>query len=450
LPKLIRVRIEGRHTFQKIIANTGWLFLDKILRMGVGFFVGVWIARYLGPEQFGSYNYALSFVALFAAIAALGLDGIVVRDIAQDPDRRDEILGTAFALRLSAGLITLLAAVTAIWMLRPGDTLMRWLVGILAAVTVFQAFDVIDFLFQAQVRSKFSIYAKNGSFLVFTVVKIGLILLEMPLIAFAWVGLAEVIGSAVGLIMVYRRTGNTFASWKIRSATARRLLHDSWPLMFAYLSYWVYMRIDQVMIGSILDDHAVGIYSVATRIFEIPLSLFLLISTSCFPVLTELYARDKAVFWIRYSQITYFYTIVAFILLACVYLFGRNAVMLAFGRSYADSYPILTIQILGLIFMANAGLRSAYLTISSNQRLIFATTVFSAVANVVMNLFLIPRFHAAGAAWANALTQMISLLILNAVFSETRGIFRIQMRALFMIPPKGMLMRTRAMISEKI
>jgi hypothetical protein len=60
-----------------------------------------------------------------------------------------------------------------------------------------------------------------------------------------------------------------------------------------------------------------------------------------------------------------------------------------------------------------------------------------------MNLFLIPRFHAACAAWANVLTQMIFLLILNAVFSEAIVIFIIQMKAVFMIPPKGMFLRTR-------
>ena len=62
LTSFIRVRLEGRATLQKILANTGWLFIDKIIRMGVGLLVGVWIARYLGPAQFGLYNYAVAFV----------------------------------------------------------------------------------------------------------------------------------------------------------------------------------------------------------------------------------------------------------------------------------------------------------------------------------------------------------------------------------------------------
>ena len=50
LPDIIRHRLEGRQNLQNIISNTGWLFADRILRMVVGMFVGVWLARYLGPD----------------------------------------------------------------------------------------------------------------------------------------------------------------------------------------------------------------------------------------------------------------------------------------------------------------------------------------------------------------------------------------------------------------
>jgi O-antigen/teichoic acid export membrane protein len=83
----------------RYFANTSWLFGEKILRMIVGLFVGIWVARYLGPEQFGLLSYAQSFVGLFTAIATLGLDGIVVRELVKDPSRRDELIGTAFWLK---------------------------------------------------------------------------------------------------------------------------------------------------------------------------------------------------------------------------------------------------------------------------------------------------------------------------------------------------------------
>lgn len=437
LPTFLRRRLEGRDELQKIINNIVWLFLDKLLRMGVGLFVGVWIARYLAPVQFGAYNYALAFVTLFAAFASLGLDGIVVRDISCDPSSRDMILGTAFILKLCSGVVTLVLAVVIVCLIRPGDLLTQWLVAIITAGTIFQAFDVIDFWFQSQVQSKYTVYAKNGSFLLFTFIKICLILLKQPLISFAWVAFAETVVGAAALVLVYRKIGKKISSWSVSISTAKRLLHESWPLMFAYLSCIVYMRIDQVMIGSMLDNRAVGIYSAATRIFEIPLSLILLVSGTIYPIITELYVKDRQMFWARYYQATYYYTISSVILLIGAYFLGHWSVELIFGKSYAEATNILLIQLLGLVFMANAGLRSSYLTISSNQRIIMVTTFFSAIANIVMNYFLIPVFHVAGAAFASVITQMLSLLILNICFRETRVIFWVQLKALCLLPYKS-------------
>ncbi|MEK6737405.1 MAG: oligosaccharide flippase family protein, partial [Planctomycetota bacterium] len=158
LPPFIMGRLEGRASLQNILANTGWLFADRILRMVVGLFVGVWIARYMGPEQFGVYNYALVFVGMFSALSNLGLDGIVVRNVVRNPARMDTILGTAFFLKFAGGIITVIVSVGAIMVLRPGDSVAGWLVGITAVGAIFQAFDTIDFWFQSHVKSKYTVY----------------------------------------------------------------------------------------------------------------------------------------------------------------------------------------------------------------------------------------------------------------------------------------------------
>ena len=208
LPSFIRIRLEGRISLQNILVNTGWLFVDKILRMGVGLLVGVWVARYLGPEQFGLYSYALSFVALFSTFATLGLDGIVVRDIVRDLSYKDEILGTAFVLKFIGGIVTLLLTIFSISIIRPEESLTRWLVMIIAAGTIFQAFDVIDFWFQSQVQSKYTVYAKNIAFLIIALLKSILILTKAPLIAF--MGMSEVVLNTIGLVFAYKLNGYTF------------------------------------------------------------------------------------------------------------------------------------------------------------------------------------------------------------------------------------------------
>lgn len=91
--------------FKRYFLNTGWLFIGNISRMLASLLVGIWVARYLGPKEFGVLNYASSFVALFSVLTTLGLDGIVVRELVKDSSKSNTILGTAFGLKLLGFLL---------------------------------------------------------------------------------------------------------------------------------------------------------------------------------------------------------------------------------------------------------------------------------------------------------------------------------------------------------
>ena len=168
----------------QIVANISWLFADRILRMGFGLIVGVWVARYLGVQQFGIVNYATAFVAIFNPLATLGLDVVVVRRLVADPEQQQQILGTSFWMRFVAGWLTWAIAIIGIYVLRPDDRTMIVTVTILGAASIFQSIDTIDLWFQSQVQSKYSVLAKNAAFLATASIKVGLIVIQAPLLAF--------------------------------------------------------------------------------------------------------------------------------------------------------------------------------------------------------------------------------------------------------------------------
>ena len=185
--------------FIKYFKNTSWVFVEKIIRFTVGLFVGVWVARYLGPERFGLLSYAQSFVGLFTVIASLGLNGIVVRELVKNNNLNDEIIGTAFWLKLIAAFGVLLILAIAI-NFTSNDTYTNILIFIIASATIFQSFNVVDFYFQSKVMSKFVVYANIISLFLSSIVKITLILNEAPLVAFAWVILFDSFILACGFI----------------------------------------------------------------------------------------------------------------------------------------------------------------------------------------------------------------------------------------------------------
>ena len=214
--------LKNHQGFMKYFKNTSWLFGEKILRMVVGLFVGIWVARYLGPEQFGLFSYAQSFVGLFTAIAALGLDGIVVRELVKDESRRDELIGTAFWLKLIGAIAVLLILAIAV-NFTSNDHATNIIVFIVASATVFQAFNVVDFYFQAKVMSKYIVYANVISLFLSSIVKVVLILNEAPLVAFAWVVLFDSFVLACGFI--YYCIKINILGCKIQNSYSYNLLH---------------------------------------------------------------------------------------------------------------------------------------------------------------------------------------------------------------------------------
>ena len=132
--------------FHKYFANTSWLLGERILRMTISLFVGIYVARYLGPERYGLLSYALSFVLLFSALASLGLDDILVRELVNHPDKRQNLLGTVFWLKVF-GTVVMGTAISAVLQFKAEDQQTYWMIALITFGFLFQATNVVDFFF---------------------------------------------------------------------------------------------------------------------------------------------------------------------------------------------------------------------------------------------------------------------------------------------------------------
>ncbi len=432
LPPFLRSKLDGRYTLQKILSNTGWLFADRLLRMGAGLVVGVWIARYLGPEQYGLFNYVVAFVALWTPLAGLGLEGIVVRDLVREPDCQNETLGTAFVLKLFAGTITFFAALGAIVCLRPGDQLDQWLVGIVAGGMVLQAVDTIDFWFQSQVQSKYVVYARNLSFVLATLMRLMLIQQHAPLIAFAWTGLLEGAIACIGLIVAYQTTGQRLTAWKVSLARAKTLLADSWALILSGLAIMIYMKIDQFMLGEMAGNHAVGIYSAATRISEVWYFIPTAIVASASPAIIEAKAINEALYYQRLQQLFNLMAVIAIAISLPIAFLADPLITLLFGKNYSEAGVVLAVHIWSSLFVFLGVAQSPWDLAENLQKIAFLKVLLGAAINVLLNLLLIPKYGALGAAVATCISYAIVNYISNLFISRMSVIFRLQTKAILM------------------
>ena len=430
IPPIIARRIAGRPNLIKIIDNVRWLFFDNILRMGVGLIVGLWVARHLGPEQFGLLSFAISFISLFGAIAALGLQEIVVRDIVRGPGSASLTLGTAAILQIAGGLVAYTLIIISINFLRPNDTLARMLIAVLGTMTLLKASEISVYWFESQVQSKYTVWVQNGIFLIFAVVKVALIISDAPLLAFAWAALSESVLAALTLLIVMDRYGHSIASMYATVARAKSLLVESWPLILSGIAISTYMKIDQIMLGQMVNDKAVGVYSAAVRISEIWYFIPMGIVSSVFPAILAAKKQGQHIYLARLQKLYDLMVVITVGVALPMTFLAKPVVVLLFGSDYADASSLLVVYVWGAIFVFLGVASGKWLLSEGKQILALQRTIYGAASNIVLNLWLIPVWEGVGAAIATLLSFMIAGYFADLFQSETRGMFLMKTRSL--------------------
>lgn len=430
LPAFFRKKIEHRPNLLKILNNTGWLFFDKILRMFLGLLVGVWVARYLGPEQFGVFNYAAAIVSLFTAVATLGLNNIVVRDLVRNQEDSPQTLGTGFVLQIIGGLAAYFMAVALVAIIRPDNKIAIAAVAILGLGAIFKSTDVIKYWYESKVQSKYVVWVESSIFLFSLTIKVVLIISEAPLLAFVFIALIESVLIALVLIKVYTSQGFSLRDWVFDYKRAKCLLLDSWPLILSGLAAMIYMRIDQIMLGKLIGDEAVGVYSAALRISELWYFIPISIVGSVFPAIIEAKSANLTIYRQRMESLLTLMVGLALAIALPVTLLAPWLINLLYGAEYSNSSQILVIHVWSGLFVF-LGVASARWFIAENlQRFTFYRTLAGCIVSVALNFLLIPAYGPTGAAVASVVAQAVASVFFNSINSKTRPLFVMQMKAM--------------------
>jgi O-antigen/teichoic acid export membrane protein len=416
--------------FRKYIENAAWLIIEKGLTMGIGVFVGIYTARYLQPESFGLLNYAISYVGIFSAFASLGLDQIMIRELVKSIEKRDVLLGTAFILKIAGSLILVLIMLgTMLFMEHTFFT--NLLIIIIAFSELFKVFEVVNFFFQSQVQSKYTVQVQMFLNLTISFSKIALVLVKAPLI---WFGIIILIGTmlnALGYIYAYQKREGKVLSWTFDKSVAGSLLRESWPLALYGIALHIQAKIDQVMLGKMLNNYEVGQYSVALKFIEIfGFAPMILIST-LMPAVTKAKAVSEELYHNRLVNL-YRVMFLVFLLIATpIYFFAEDVVSILYGKEYQPAGYLLSLFALRLFF-SNMGVgKSAFIVNESLFRYSLLTVVIGAISNITFNYFLIPPYESVGAITASILSFIVSIFIVDLFFEKTRQNQKLMFKGIF-------------------
>jgi O-antigen/teichoic acid export membrane protein len=406
---------------RKVIANIGWLFIDQFIQIGMAFGVGIWVARYLGPEQFGVISYAIVSVGLLTPFVDLGLRSLVVRDISRDDSNKNEILGTTFSLQFVSGIICFALSVVIALLLPNTDKAFPLYVAIIGAGLVFVPFETIDYWFQSQVQSKYTVIAKNSAFLLVSLFRIVLIHLKATIVFFIWGKFFEQFLTAISLTIAYLSRHGSLLLWKINFSRARSLLSESWPILLSGLTNQVYSKIDQVMLGSMLEDKSqLAFYSACVKLAEVFNFLPMMMASSLLPKLSQLRLEDSQKYKEKFQVYFDLMTLMGLTIAIPISLVSPFIIHLSYGEYYSPSAGLLAVYIWAQLFTNLGVARGTWLIIEGKVRWSLYVGVIGVVVNVLINFYLIPRYEAMGATVATLITYFIVIVLVNPLFKDLR------------------------------
>lgn len=413
------------------------MFVDKVVRLVSVLITSIFVTRYLGPELFGQLNYASAFVGMFFALTAMGLDDILIRDLVRRPDRRNQLMGTAAAIKFG-GAVILFATVVALALVKHMDRATLIMVLLIAAAEFLKPFVVVEQYFYSQVNGRTAAKVNIVQVLLASGFRLGLVVIHAPLVWFAWSYIVEVSVGVAGYLIAYQRDGSTWRNWRFSKPVAMYLLGQSWPLIIYGLALYVQAKIDQVMIGDILRkslgeaaaNAEVGQYSAALKMIEALGFVPGIVVASLAPAITRARSQDRKLYEGRLVN-QYRLMFILFLTVSVpLYFVAEPGMVLLFGEKFRMAGYLLSLFAIRLFFTNMGVAKTSFITNESLFKYSLVTSVVGAVLNITMNYLLIPSYQSIGAIWAMIGSFFVSIFLVDLFFKEARPNFGWMMKGI--------------------
>lgn len=393
--------------FKKYFKNTGWMFFGQMFSLLVSFFVGAWLARYLGPENYGIVNYVVAFVSMFGFIAHLGVYSVLLRDLIEGKEKDNELMGSSFFILFAGSILAFLTSIISSFIFED-SALIRSLIILYSCTFLFSPFSIITTFFQSRIEAKRNVRISIFLATISSVLKLLIILSGKGIIYLIGIFVLESLLLAILNVFVYKRSGFKLSSWKINFKLSRGILFSSSFLMLASAASYIFTRIDQVIIKSFLGEVAVGIYSAALKLVEIWYFIPGIICTSLLAAVINAKNNNYELYRSRLKKLYILLGSISFLIAVFLTIFSRQLILFLFGSSYYESIFILKIYAwAGVGLFLSTGLYQ-HLLADNKLKTIFYFYLFLMIVNIILNFIFIPIIGLTGAAWATLVSYFLS------------------------------------------
>lgn len=427
----------------RVVKNASWIIGIQIVKSLLGLVISMLTARFLGPSNFGLINYAASIVAFVTPIMYLGLNGVLVQEIVNTPEKEGEILGTSVTMTFLSSLLCVIGVISFAAAVNRGERETVIVCALYSTLLIFQSLELLNYWFQAKLLSKYASGVALFAYAVISGYKIYLLAAHKSIYWFALSNALDYMIIVVGLFIVYKRLGG--GRLRFNLSTARRLWGKSRYYIVSNMMIAIFAQTDRIMLKLMINDAATGYYSAAVACAGMTGFVFTAIIDSFRPLIFD----DKKTDEIRYEKdMCRLYGIIIYLSLLqslVITLFSGLIIKILYGAAYSASINALKLIVWYTTFSYLGSVRNIWILAENRQKYLWIINLSGALANVALNYILIPITGIMGAALASLVTQIFTNVIIGFIIRPIRYSNTLMLRAL---NPKEMTKAIKVLIKR--
>ena len=397
--------------------NLSWLFGEKVIITLFGLFISISLARYFTPESYGEYSYILSILSLFSIFSTMGIDDLLVRNIIKN-NQTGVLLSTSFWIRFFGSTLSFILIGLFSYFSDDHDV---FLLVLIVAISYFlKPFDVVEAYLKS--LEKQHLIAKNiiVSTLFYAICVFIGIYFKLSLKFFILTIVIQAIFKSIYYIVLIK---NQFALSIFKKSTAKNLINEGWIVLMVSSVSLLNMKLDQVFISKMVGNEDLANYSIAAKISDAWFLLPTVLSALLFPSMINLYDENPIKFRNFLINITLIMLSIAVPYLIFINFFSEEIVQIIFGSKYDSAHRYLDIYMWsGLPYFVFFAFNMAYYILNITKFLL-RIAIFSLCLNTGLNLILITKYGAIGAAYATLITAFLNALYSISILYNNRDKF---------------------------
>lgn len=419
---------------KKLYLRTSLIYLvERMSGIAFSFIVYTALARVYGPELIGAYSYVQTVMLFAVPFLAAGSEGVIVREYIRAGPSKSRLMGSAFAVLCTTGLITTLLPLAAIWLFQGDQKSLVYMALFTAIGFLPTGFLVAEQALKAEQDAVPILIARGGSALLGACVKLCLIYLHVPIEWIVLVTAAESFLLTILLLYFYSRV-HSIRAWRFDRALARFIFRQSFPGMIASIAVMLFFRANHILLVYLSGYEIVGQYAVAFQTSQLFLVMPTVFFGAIYPRLVHLHTHDPARYRAVLNICYYGFTLIGYLIMLFCLLFANPLFNLVFGPKYDVASQIIVILAIANVFNFSAAVRGRAIDIANSTHYHVWCAALGLAIVVPMSWLAIPAYGAFGAALCASFALFVSGMVTSFFLPAIRKDAMVQIKALFLIP----------------